>query len=448
MNRLRKKLEERIFAQDMTLEERIFNLLCFTGFFALLTTAVVRGLWIANNLPTFIYLFIVATTLGLGFIFFSRFRSRRAVMIATLCIVLGVLFPLIFFSGGGIRSGNSAYFVLSLSVLFVLLQGKTCAIMVCLHIITSMTCYYLAYTRPELVTPLSAPYMVHIDSVMSIAFSGLVLCLLVKVQTDAYIEEKRNALMAVKARSDFLANISHEIRTPLNAIIGVSAMEMRDEKSPEEADNIKQMYDSGLALLDIINDILDISKMEAGRFTILPEKYEVTSLAFDLVNMYVGLSGKDHIRFKVNISEKMPSVLYGDQTGIQQIAGNMLSNAFKYTENGSVELSISSESAPGGKQCLLKIAVNDTGRGITPEDQERIFRDYGKLDTEATALEGIGLGLTICRNLAEMMGGYIDVQSTLNVGSKFTVIIPQKVIDPTPIGKENARRINAVPNMV
>lgn len=439
------RLKNFIFPPEMTLEQRIFNLLCLTGFLAALPASFIRGLWLSADILTFLYLLIVAALLGFGVLALRRYDVRRGVIVPILAVSLNVLFPLIYFTSGGIHSGMTAYFVLSLALFFVFLQGRICLIMVLWNIAAVLTCYVLGWIYPDLVTPLRAPYMVSVDSVLAILLSGLLSCLLIKAQTDAYIEEKRTAQMATKARSDFLANISHEIRTPLNAIIGVSELELRGAKNPEARESLQKMHDSGLALLNIINDILDISKMEAGHFELLPARYDPAGLVRDVINQPLGQGGKNAVEFQVRVSPKLPRVLFGDEAGLRQIIVNLLSNAFKYTDQGGVVLEISPENGAETGEIRLRIAVRDTGRGIRPEDMDRLFSDYGKLDLQATALEGIGLGLTICKKLAEMMGGGITVQSEFGRGSLFTARIPQKIVDPRPIGLATAESLNLAP---
>lgn len=441
-------MKKRLLLAHMSLEERTFNLLCIVGFFTMLSVSLIRGLWMSSNNLTLVYMLIITAMLGLSFLAANRLGVRGAIP-PLLAVMLNLLFPLTAFSSGGIHSGMTAYFVLGLSLVFILLRGKICTIMVCSHVATALVCYILSYLRPDLVSPLNATHMVYLDSVMGILVSGLVLYMLIRMQTNAYIDAKISAQTAFKARSDFLANMSHEIRTPLNAIIGISEMELRNTNDPEIKERFKKMHASGVTLLNLINDILDISKMEAGHFEVRPEEYEFASMVLDVINMNIGLAGDRPIEFKVRVSENVPRALLGDEISIKQILNNVLSNAFKYTDKGRVELRIHArKDAVYDDLVWLRIHVLDTGSGIKEEDIGKIFSEYGKLDRQATAVVGIGIGLAICKKLTEMMGGSIETRSKFGQGSLFTVVIPQKIIDPRPIGEDTTARLNAAPALI
>jgi signal transduction histidine kinase/CheY-like chemotaxis protein len=250
---------------------------------------------------------------------------------------------------------------------------------------------------------------------------------------------------ANRAKSEFLARMSHEIRTPMNAILGITEILMNDETlGPKTREALNKVYNSGDLLLNIINDILDLSKIEAGKLELTPSGYEVASLINDTVTLNVMRIGSKEIEFQLSVDENMPSVLFGDELRIKQIFNNILSNAFKYTEKGMVKLSVSAESpvsAMSGSEdepdATLVFSVSDTGHGMTDEQVGRLFDEYSRFNMEANrTTEGTGLGMSITRNLIRMMGGTISVESELNKGSLFTVRIPQKSTGAGELGKE------------
>ncbi|MCL2175793.1 MAG: ATP-binding protein [Treponema sp.] len=262
-------------------------------------------------------------------------------------------------------------------------------------------------------------------------------------------EETLSAKAASKAKGDFLATMSHEMRSPLNVIIGLSEIEMLDAslreqnsallKLPEDRiDNITQIHRSGTILLGIINDILDISKIEAGRFELSPDVYDTASMINDTVVLCKVRIGLTPINFILEIDSGFPRKLFGDELRVKQILHNLLSNAIKYTKKGTITLNVSC-GITQDKKALLRFSVSDTGIGIREEDISKLFSSYTQLDTGTRRIaEGTGLGLAIVKNLTEIMEGGTTVQSEYGKGSCFTAEIIQGIADIEPIGNEAA----------
>jgi signal transduction histidine kinase/CheY-like chemotaxis protein len=249
---------------------------------------------------------------------------------------------------------------------------------------------------------------------------------------------------ASEAKSHFLANMSHEMRTPLNAIIGFAELELGKEDEslkpiypPETRENLEKIYSSGVTLLGLINDILDISKIESGKFELVPVNYDIPSLLNDTVVLNIIRIGSKPIVFKLDLDENLPARLLGDELRIKQIFNNLLSNAFKYTKEGTVVLKIRCDRAEEG--VWMTCSVSDTGMGIRKEDIGKLFTDYNQVDARSNRhIEGTGLGLAITKQMAQMMHGDISVESVYGEGTTFTVRILQGFINDTVIGKEVA----------
>ncbi len=247
---------------------------------------------------------------------------------------------------------------------------------------------------------------------------------------------------ANEAKSDFLSNMSHEIRTPINAIIGMNEMILREAKNEQILEYASSVQNSSSALLSIINDILDISKIESGKIEIVPVDYELSSLLHDCYNMIIDRANKKGLEFYLHCEETIPHVLHGDIIRIRQIVVNFLTNAVKYTAKGRVDLYVTGEVSPQG--VLMKFAVKDTGMGIAPEEKDRLFNKFERLDIKKNrTTEGTGLGLHITKRLTELMGGTVTVESEYGKGSVFAAVIPQKCVDSTPIGKLDMHSHNA-----
>ncbi|MDR1812653.1 MAG: response regulator [Candidatus Fibromonas sp.] len=258
----------------------------------------------------------------------------------------------------------------------------------------------------------------------------------------AAIEKMRKAEIAEasnKAKSKFLATMSHEIRTPMNAILGIAEIQLQDESlDPHLKEALSEIYNSGDLLLGIINDILDLSKIEADKMELNPTKYEVASLINDTVHLNMMRNSRP-IEFELKIEESTPAELFGDELRIKQILNNLLSNAYKYTEEGSIKLFVYTETGNVEERyTILVFRVTDTGQGMTEEQINTLFTtEYSRFNLETNrTIEGTGLGMNITWRLIKMMNGTISVDSDIGKGTTFTVRLPQKKVSSETLGTE------------
>lgn len=242
---------------------------------------------------------------------------------------------------------------------------------------------------------------------------------------------------ANRAKTNFVSNMSHEIRTPMNSIVGITEILLRSRHSPKEQEYLLNIQSSGRVLLTIINDVLDCSKMEAGKMQLFDEPYDTCSLFHDLRISMENRIGHSGLELIYDIDQDIPCKLKGDMGRIRQVIINLVNNAIKYTEKGSVRVSVHVRQKNTDK-VMLYYEVADTGIGIRKEDHKILFDAFQRVEMDRNRyVEGTGLGLTISQNLVNMMGGVIEVESEYGKGSRFFFTIEQTIIDPTPVSAVN-----------
>jgi len=246
----------------------------------------------------------------------------------------------------------------------------------------------------------------------------------------------KEVLSANRAKSDFLASMSHEIRTPINAIIGMNEMIIRESYDQDILNYALDVESSGKMLLSLVNDILDFSKIESGKMDIVPVEYDLSSLINDIYTMLNSKAKEKGLEFKLNIDSNLPGLLKGDEIRVRQIVTNLLTNAIKYTEHGSVELAVFGKKISHEKgDYYISFRVSDTGKGIKEEELSKLFDSFTRLDEVVNrTIEGTGLGLSLTKSFVSMMDGDINVESVYGQGSSFTASIVQVIIDEGPIG--------------
>lgn len=275
----------------------------------------------------------------------------------------------------------------------------------------------------------------HINLDDAVLLNSISRFLVNEIEEIGYINQ---VISANRAKSDFLANMSHEIRTPINAVIGMNEVILRESKE----DNIKQYaqnaFSAGKATLDLINGLLDMSKIESGKLEIICSEYDTSSFINDIISMVQTRAASKDLKFELNIDPDIPSRLYGDDLRLKQIILNLLTNAIKYTHQGSVTFEL--DGVVQNDILNLRVSVKDTGIGIKKEDIEKLFEKFHRIEENRNRnIEGAGLGMNITSSLLHMMDSELKVESTYGKGSHFWFLIDQKIVNSEPIGDINTR---------
>lgn len=248
-------------------------------------------------------------------------------------------------------------------------------------------------------------------------------------------ELKEMADAANKAKSNFLANMSHEIRTPINTVLGMDEIIIREATDVQIKGYAENIRDAGTTLLSLVNDLLDFSKIECGKMEILPVEYEIANVLTEVINMIEIKAANKKLEFKAIVAEDMPYLLFGDEIRLKQVITNLLTNAVKYTEEGSVILKVDWKEA-GDSSVSIIVSVIDTGIGIKEEDLSRLFVSFERIEERRNRnIEGTGLGISITKEILELMNSSLNVRSEYGVGSTFSFTLKQAIRDRKPIGK-------------
>ena len=437
----------RIFTgKNQELRERIFRtIVVYGGIAAIIGT--IESIFVRkidNMLPAFL---LLLATMGIALVAIFKYRKYNVAATLLFFLIIAVMFPCLFFFGGGAHGAAPVWLALGILYAFLMFNGRKVIFYVTLCVCIDAACYLLAYRYPELVTDMISEKMLYVDSFFGVVVVGLVSGLISKSQIYVYeeehqlnLEQKEELKRSQNSKNAFFANMSHEIRTPINTIIGLNEMILRESENDEIRSYARDVHLASNLLLGQVNDILDLSQMEMERMKLVPVSYQVNDLfgeLYDLIRLRMERKG---LEFSVNIDPAIPKVLYGDVRRIKQVLLNLLDNALKYTETGSVELSAVGEHL-SQKEIQMKISVVDTGIGIRKEDMDHIYDAYNRFDESRNVrILGSGLGLAITKQLVDLMDGEITVDSIYTKGSTFTVILKQGIEDRTPIGEMNFRR--------
>lgn len=446
-------LKKYMYDSKVNLKDRSFVI--FSSLFAieLLLVAIPLGFIMNKPLSSALFVLVSALVLILYVSYsISKNKIHRAKIVISIILVF-IFIPILFFTNGGIYSGTPISLLLVALYINLILEGRMQIFMNISYSVMVIISWGISYYNPNLVTEFTRK-SAYIDSLSGMIIVNAMMYALLSFNAGMYrreneiAREKSAELEELnRAQNRFFSNMSHEIRTPINTVLGLNEIILRQEDASEEIKNdARNIQGAGKLLLALINDILDVSRIEAGKMDIVPVNYNVASLLSEVVNMIWLKAEEKGLKFEVDIDPDVPETLFGDEIRIKQILINLLNNAVKYTKEGSVCLHMECESA-NDKEVLLKISVSDTGMGIRREALPHLFDTFKRVDEEKNRfIEGTGLGLSIVKQLVELMGGEISVNSVYSEGSTFVVTLAQGVSSEKCIGNLSITNKGNMPN--
>lgn len=386
----------------------------------------------------------------LGLLFYLA-NWKGKIKLASICSIVlmsGIVFPIMFFTGGGHHSGMTSWFFLAVIFNFLIIKKTAFYIVLFMQSIIITICYLLSLHHPEFIRQIPTETEQVVDILQSLLLSSIVIGCVIKFQNrinqhaldaikkanEDLRDSELKAENANRAKSDFLSNMSHEIRTPINAILGMNEMILRECKDKKILEYASAVQTSSNALLSLVNDVLDLSKIESGKLEIKEEEYKLQDLILNSYGMISERLEKKGLRGSIFCNANLPSGLVGDFSHLRQILVNFLTNACKYTEKGNVDFFILGSVT--GNEAKIIFSIKDTGIGIKEENRSKMFKKFERFDLQRNRnVEGTGLGLSISKQLCDLMGAKIEVKSEYGKGSEFIITVPQKIFDATPVGE-------------
>jgi signal transduction histidine kinase len=438
MKWLNKYLKQYVYSNDLPFDARVLNMICLVGFFSILLSVVAHIIEHSNAI-----IMAVKATMILSIVLLvvisNRYRLHTQGKWVTVIVFCYILFPVIFLQNGGIHSGISAYFVMCMTIIFMLITGRSRVILLTIFLIIACACYYIDFHYPQCIYRLSFAQE-YTDNIFAFIITGFFIGPVSVMFSKMYMEEKRKAAEAGRAKGDFLAQMSHEMRTPMNAIIGMSALSKSSSDLAEYRYRMQKIEEASNHLLGVINDILDMSKIEAGKLELSEEVFHFSDMLRTVLDINLFRIDEKQQVVTTDIDSRIPSALFGDGRRLAQVVANIVANAVKFTpQGGSIAIKAQLLKEEDGV-CTIETAVTDTGIGITKEEQSRLFRSFEQANN-STSREygGTGLGLAISKHITEAMGGKINVESEPGAGSTFTFTVRLKRVAASEENAENAK---------
>ena len=437
-----KELIRSISDRNLDLQERLFRLLGLIGLCGLVI-GIINSIVIGEAFVDIAVLLIALVFSVLLFTYSIRYHRIQQGALLIGVVMIFFLLPFIFLTSGGIYGGAPIWLLFGAVYVCLVIEGRAKYVLLAGSVIADSICYYIAYAHPSRIIQhtLGTAY---IDSLVSLVVIALLTCGMIIFQNSIYRSEnaiakkqKQEIEELNRAQNSFFSSMSHEIRTPINTIIGLNELILREAVTQEVATDAGRIQDASKMLLTLINDFLDMSKIQSGKMDITPATYDVGAMLSDLVNMIWVRAKEKGLEFHVDVDQTIPAQLIGDEVRIKQILLNVLNNAVKYTKTGFISLTVRSKGVQDG-YAQVTYTIRDSGIGIKKESIPNLFNAFKRAEDEGVRyIEGTGLGLSIVKQLLDLMGGKIAVNSVYTKGSTFVITLPQKTVGEETIGDFN-----------
>ena len=423
--------EHSLFRLSLPFRVRLFNVLALVGGMISLLNGISSY---ANNQDSV----ILGLNLGIAVLsfvlLFYAYKSGRYQFcyVVTIIMIFLMMFPYLFFKSGGYKGGMVSFYIFGILFTVFMLEGKVMFFTAFMEMVVYIATIMIGYQNPQMVVWFSSEKEVVMDLLIGFCASSISVAAVMYLHFRMYnkqqeiLEEARiEAQSANKAKSAFLANMSHEIRTPINVMLGMNEMILRESESEEIRQYAKSIERSGGYLISLINNILDISRIESGKMEIEEGKYELRQLLDEVMLIAEKQAEQKSLKMNLIFDKTLPAYLIGDVIHIKQILLNLINNAVKYTKEGQIDIKVSKNE----EEMKLIFEVKDTGIGIKEENLPVLFDAFMRVDSKKNKkIKGTGLGLAIAKQLAEQMDGMIWVESVYGKGSSFFVQLPMKKV--------------------
>ena len=432
--------------KNLDFQSKLYSIVSLAGI--PICTALIIAAIVMNNSVLHIWLLVfLCIYLLILLICIIKGKTNKIIYIITILIIFFICIPILFFAGGGYTRSTPCYLILAIMLTVLILRDNKAIYFALCELAFYIGLYIIAYYFPDTVTtPLSNAFNLAVENIGALLTVGTFIAVTMHSFFRLYDRQKleletsrEEALRLSEVKNIFLSNMSHEIRTPINVMINLTEMIYRESRDETISSYSQRILSSGQMLLSMVNNILDVSKIEAGKIVLSADNYRTSQLIHDLYEIGTEYANKYGLIFNIHVNDMLPSELKGDITRIKQIVLNLLSNAFKYTNKGTITLSFtykySMDDDEKENRINFKISVKDTGIGIEDKDLSIIFGNFNRLEFATRQhIDGTGLGLPIVKELTELMNGRVNVVSQYGSGSEFWVDIPQMVLDKNPIG--------------
>ena len=439
-----RQLIRRLFGEQNDLEHRLLNIILLAGILGIAFACFVSVVMHQNQLTqllSFVCLFFFII------IFWVANSLKRSQLSIIVCSILfnNIILPCLYMASGGIESGMPLWCLLGFIFPFLMIKGKKCIIVFLINISEFIALVIYSYYHPEIILKMASIKMVYMDMLITMIAVIVILASIFRYQRHIYqkqqniiIKSVQEANEAIRQKQDFISNVSHDIRTPMDSILGFTELAKKNMDNPEKlADSLEKISRASGHLLNLVNEVLDISKIDSGKSVVEEDMCSIHQIIDNVCQIMQHEINQKKINLELDYSMLDEDVLSCDSLRLNQILLNLLSNAVKYSyEGGKITIAVIQLSCDDESKIINEFHIKDEGCGMTPEFMEHVFEPFARDKSSPVSAEGTGLGLTIAKSLTEIMGGTIEVTSQLGKGSEFTASIPLSIPQLTEIEEE------------